>query len=281
MEIARTARDARALAAALPRPLGLVPTMGALHRGHFRLVETARAASASVAVSIFVNPLQFGPTEDFARYPRAFPTDVDALRAAGAALLFAPDVPDMYPPEFATSVDPGPLGDVFEGALRPRHFRGVATVCTKLFAVVGAEHAYFGEKDAQQVAVLKRVVADLNLPVELRLVPTVRESDGLALSSRNVYLSAQERAAAPGLYRALREVADAIRAGAAERGVLERARRHIVAPLREAYLDVVDSNTFAPLVALHAPALVIGSVYAGTTRLIDNIPVSAAAERAA
>jgi pantoate--beta-alanine ligase len=154
-------------------------------------------------------------------------------------------------------------------------------VCTKLFSIAGAELAFFGEKDAQQVAVLKRVVADLNVPVELRVVPTVRESDGLALSSRNAYLSPEERAAAPGLYRALREVADAVNSGSRDRAVIEHARRHLVAPLREAYLDVVDPATFTPSATLAPPCIIIGSVYAGTTRLIDNIPIASAIERAA
>jgi pantoate--beta-alanine ligase len=281
MHVVRTVREAREIARALPRPLGLVPTMGALHAGHLRLVETARTAAASVAASIFVNPLQFGPNEDFGRYPRSFASDIAQLEAAGVDLVFAPDVAEMYPTGFLTSVDPGPIGAVFEGAIRPGHFNGVATVCTKLFSIFESELAYFGEKDAQQVAVLKRIVADLNLPVALRVVQTVRESDGLALSSRNAYLSAEERAAAPGLYRALREVADAVNAGARERDVIDRARRHLVAPLREAYLDVVDPATFTPLAVLAAPCIAIGSVYAGTTRLIDNIPIATAAERAA
>jgi pantoate--beta-alanine ligase len=281
MHVVRTVGEVRQLARALPRPLGLVPTMGALHAGHMRLVDIARSSSASVAVSIFVNPLQFGPTEDFGRYPRSFPSDVAQLEAAGVSLVFAPDVNEMYPNGFATSVDPGPIGEVFEGAIRPGHFNGVATVCTKLFSTFEPELAFFGEKDAQQVAVLKRIVADLNVPVELRVVPTVRESDGLALSSRNAYLSRDERAVAPSLYHALREVADAVNGGARDRAVIDRARRHLIEPLREAYLDVVDPATFMPLATLAPPCIVIGSVYAGTTRLIDNIPIATAAERAA
>jgi len=281
MHVVRTVRQARDLARALPRPLGLVPTMGALHAGHLRLVETARNAAASVAASIFVNPLQFGPNEDFGRYPRSFESDVAQLEAAGVDLVFAPDVAEMYPAGFLTSVDPGPIGTIFEGAIRPGHFNGVATVCTKLFSIFESELAYFGEKDAQQVAVLKRIVADLNLPVALRVVATVRENDGLALSSRNAYLSPEERAAAPSLYRALRDVAAAIVAGARERDTIERARRHLATPLHEAYLDVVDPTTFTPLEVLAAPCVVIGSVYAGATRLIDNIPITAAVVRAA
>lgn len=281
MLLARSVREVREMLRGLPHPFGLVPTMGALHAGHLRLVERAVTECPTVVGTIFVNPLQFGPNEDFARYPRAFEADLRAFEAAGVALVFAPDVPQMYPAGFATAIDPGPLAAVFEGALRPDHFRGVATVCTKLFSIVGAERAFFGEKDAQQVAVLRHVIADLNLPVELGVVPTVREDDGLALSSRNIYLSPQERAAAPGLYRALREIANAVGAGARDRGLLERARRHLAAPLREAYLDVVDPATFAPLAHLAAPCIAIGSVYASAVRLIDNIPIHAAAERAA
>jgi pantoate--beta-alanine ligase len=256
--------------------------MGALHAGHLELVARARAECRSVAASIFVNPLQFGPNEDFARYPRAFAGDCAKLEAAGVDLLLAPSVEAMYPAGFAASVDPGPLGSVYEGALRPGHFSGVATVCTKLFGAIGAERVYFGAKDGQQVAVMRRVIEDLNLPVEMRVVPTVRETDGLAISSRNVYLSGAERAAAPGLYHALAALATSVRAGRRDReAMLAEARALIAPPLREAYLDLVDPQTFVPLIELSGPVLAIGSVWAGTTRLIDNIPIAAAAERAA
>jgi len=256
------------------RPVGLVPTMGALHAGHLALVERARAECRTVAASIFVNPLQFGPNEDFDRYPRAFENDVATLRAAGADLIYAPDVATMYPPGFATAVDPGPLAERYEGALRPGHFRGVATVCVKLFAALGPDRAYFGAKDAQQVAVLKRVVADLDLPLELVIAPTVREPDGLALSSRNVYLDAEQRAAAPALHRALAAIVAAVRSGETDRErAVARGRAELVAPLREAYLDVVDPATFDAPDAVRAPALAIASAWLGTTRLIDNEPV--------
>src|ERR1700676_5822179 len=168
--------------------------MGALHGGHVALVERARAECRTAVVSIFVNPLQFGPNEDFERYPRAFEADLAVLREAGVDLVYAPAPATMYPPGFTTSIDPGAVGSRYEGALRPGHFKGVATVCVKLFATVLPDRAYFGAKDAQQVAVLERVVADLNLPLELVIVPTVREADGLALSSRNVYLDTPQRA---------------------------------------------------------------------------------------
>ena len=274
MEIVRTPAEVRAALAAADRPLGLVPTMGALHGGHLALVRRAREECRTVTVSIFVNPLQFGPNEDYDRYPRAFEGDVAALREAGVDLVYAPDAATMYPPGFATAVDPGPVGAVYEGALRPGHFRGVATVCTKLFATVGADRAYFGAKDAQQVAVLRRVLADLDLPVELVVCPTVREPDGLALSSRNVYLDPEQRASAPSLHRALEAIAAAVRDGEADRDhALARGRAELSAPLREAYLDVVDPATFVTVAQVRPPALAIASAWAGTTRLIDNEPI--------
>ena len=279
MRVARTVADAQRWSRELPRPVGLVPTMGALHAGHLALVERARAECASVIASLFVNPLQFGPHEDYERYPRAFESDLAQFSGHGVALVFAPSVDAMYPPGFATAVDPGDVASRYEGALRPGHFRGVATVCTKLFAVAGADRAYFGAKDAQQVAVLRRISGDLNFPTELVVVPTVREADGLALSSRNAYLSSEERAAAPGLAGALRAMVAAAAAGETETGrLLAAGRAELRPPLREAYLDVVDPSTFAPLIALppDGAALAIGSVWLGTTRLIDNIPLGAA-----
>jgi pantoate--beta-alanine ligase len=274
--ITRTPADLRAAVAAVPRPLGLVPTMGALHAGHLALVARARAESRTVAASIFVNPLQFGPGEDFARYPRRFDADVAALREAGVDLVYAPDAATMYPPGFATAIDPGAVGAAYEGALRPGHFSGVATVCVKLFATVGPDRAYFGAKDAQQVAVLRRVVTDLNLPLELVVVPTVREADGLALSSRNVYLDRDERTAAPSLYRALDAIVQAVRSGETDRArAVARGRAQLAAPLREAYLDIVDPLTFDAPDRVHTPALAIASGWCGTTRLIDNEPIAA------
>jgi pantoate--beta-alanine ligase len=278
MEIVRTIAEADCAARALPRPLGLVPTMGALHDGHLALVARARATCASVMATIFVNPLQFGPNEDFAKYPRAFPEDARRLEAAGVDLLFAPSVAEMYPTGFDTTVDPGAVGTRYEGALRPGHFRGVATVCAKLFAIAGAERAFFGAKDGQQVAVLRHVVRDLHLPVEIDVVPTQRDGDGLALSSRNTYLSSAERAAAPGLYRALRAMTAAVARGETDRHrIVAAGRGEVRMPLREAYLDVVDAATFVSTDAV-APAgverelLAIGSAWLGQTRLLDNLP---------
>jgi pantoate--beta-alanine ligase len=251
--------------------------MGALHAGHLALVTRARAECATVAASIFVNPLQFGPNEDFARYPRAFESDLAALRDAGVALVYAPEPATMYPPGFGTAVDPGVVGSQYEGALRPGHFAGVATVCVKLFATFVPDRAYFGAKDAQQVAVLRRVVADLDLGLELVVVPTVREPDGLALSSRNVYLDPPQRAGAPALHRALAAIVEAVRDGETDRArVVARGRAALAEPAREAYLDVVDPRTFAPADPVGASGLAIGSVWLGTTRLIDNETIGGA-----
>jgi pantoate--beta-alanine ligase len=238
--------------------------------------------------TIFVNPLQFGPTEDYSRYPRAFIEDSSQLAAAGVDLLFAPSVEEMYPPGFDTHIDPGAIAARYEGALRPGHFRGVATVCAKLFAIAGAERAYFGAKDAQQVAVLRQMVRDLALPAEIAVVPTVRDLDGLALSSRNAYLRPPERAAAPALYRALQAMSDAVSRGETNRDrIVAAGRAQIAGPMREAYLDIVDPVTFEPLPNIGArwgadAVLAIGSAWLGSTRLIDNLSlnVPAAAEHA-
>ena len=276
MHVARSAAELRVALAATERPLGLVPTMGALHAGHLALVGRARAECATAVASIFVNPLQFGPTEDFARYPRAFERDLEGLRAAGIDVVYAPSVETMYPPGFATSVDPGPVTEHYEGALRPGHFRGVATVCLKLFAAAQPDRAYFGQKDAQQVAVLRRLIADLDLGLTLVVVPTVREPDGLALSSRNAYLDGSQRAAAPALHRALRAVAEAVRAGAGRERALALGRAQLVPPAREAYLDLVDPDRFVPADSPRG-ALAVGSIWLGATRLLDNEPIEAPA----
>ncbi|HEX6139980.1 MAG TPA: pantoate--beta-alanine ligase, partial [Candidatus Limnocylindria bacterium] len=206
MRVVRTVAELRTSldgAHAAGRSVGLVPTMGAFHAGHLALMAAAREECEVVVVSLFVNPAQFGPAEDLARYPRDEPSDLAAAEAAGVDVLFAPSVDEMYPPGFDTWVDPGALATVLEGAARPGHFRGVATVCTRLCHLVAPQRAYFGRKDAQQVAVLKQVVRDMALPLEIVACPTVRDADGLALSSRNAYLSPGERQAALALPRAL------------------------------------------------------------------------------
>jgi pantoate--beta-alanine ligase len=240
--------------------IGLVPTMGAFHAGHLALMRAAREACDVVVVSLFVNPSQFTAAEDLARYPRDLEADAAVAREAGVDLLFAPSAEELYPPDFDTWVDPGELGTVLEGAARPGHFRGVATVCTKLFGILEPSVALFGRKDAQQVAVVKRVVADLNLPVEIVAQPTVRDPDGLALSSRNVFLSPAERASALALPRALQAGLEAHRSGAdavaAARGVLDAERG-----LSVDYVAVAD---------LDGPTLA-AAIRVGPTRLIDNV----------
>jgi pantoate--beta-alanine ligase len=273
MQFADTIEAARAMFAALPRPFGFVPTMGALHAGHVQLIRTARERCASTGVSIFVNPLQFGPQEDFAAYPRHFESDSEALSSAGVDALFAPTVDSMYPEGFSTEVDPGTIGRTFEGAIRPGHFRGVATVVTKLLQIAQPDVLFLGQKDAQQAVVMRRTIADLAIPVELVVVPTVRESDGLALSSRNAYLDAEQRAAAPSLHRALERMRFEMQRGSSKNDARVAARPGIAADTVD-YLDAVDAATFEPLERLDRDALIIGAARFGTTRLIDNVPVS-------
>ncbi|HKU68437.1 MAG TPA: pantoate--beta-alanine ligase [Candidatus Baltobacteraceae bacterium] len=273
MHVASAAPSARERLAALPRPLGFVPTMGALHAGHLQLVQTARARCASVAASVFVNPTQFGPGEDFERYPRDYEGDRSKLAQAGVDLLFAPEAQTMYPPGFSTGVDVGEIGTTFEGAIRPAHFRGVATVVTKLLNVIRPDVLYLGQKDAQQTAVLRKVVRDLDFAVSVTIVPTVREPDGLALSSRNAYLTPEQRAAAPSLHRALETMLAQLRAGSDAAAARERALGVLDAPGAWDYLDVVDMDMFAPLQRLQAPAFVIGAARFGATRLLDNLIV--------
>lgn len=275
MQVVSTVADARDALSRLPRPLGFVPTMGALHAGHLQLVRTARERCASVASSVFVNPTQFGPLEDFERYPRDYEGDRRKLEECGVDVLFAPGVDAMYPPGFSTSVDVGDIGTRYEGAIRPAHFRGVTTVVSKLINIVQADMLFLGQKDAQQTAVLRKLVRDLDFPVRVEIVPTVREADGLALSSRNVYLSPELRAAAPSLHRALQEMLSLLQADKDARTAREQARR-VLDPLAVwDYLDVVDMNTFSPLQHLRAPAFIIGAARFGATRLLDNLMVGA------
>ncbi len=259
------------------RTIGLVPTMGALHAGHEALIHAARAATDVVVVSLFVNPAQFDERADLDAYPRDRATDARKAAAAGADLLFAPDVDEVYPDGFATTVSVGGLADVLEGAQRgPGHFAGVATVVAKLFNMAAPDVAFFGQKDAQQLAVIRRLVRDLDLPVDIEAVPTVREPDGLALSSRNARLDADARRRAVGLSRGLaaaeRAVADGERDPAAVRAAaLAAVRDHDIEP---EYLEVVDRDTFAPLGAVNGRALVAVAARVGDTRLIDNILIT-------
>jgi pantoate--beta-alanine ligase len=254
------------------RPLGLVPTMGALHDGHSALIAAARAADRSVVVSIFVNPLQFGPGEDFEKYPRSFAADVARCEQAGVAVIWAPTVADMYGAGPAqVTVSPGPLGDQLEGAQRPGHFAGMLTVVTKLLTSVRPDRAYFGEKDYQQLTLITRLVADLDLGVEIVGVPTVREPDGLALSSRNVYLRADERRRALGLARAL-DAGAAAASGGPDAVVGAAAKVLADAGIDPDYLALRGLDLGAP--PAHGPARLLVAARVGSPRLIDNIEVT-------
>lgn len=226
-----------------------------------------------MAASVFVNPAQFGPDEDLEKYPRDFEGDRRKLAGAGVDVLFAPDPEVVYPPGYSTYVDVGEMGGRFEGAVRPTHFRGVATVVTKLINVVRPDVLYLGQKDAQQTVVLRRVVRDLDLPVRVEVVPTVREDDGLAMSSRNAYLSAEQRAAAPSLYRALNDLRDALVNGASKAEAVVRARAALAGTAAPDYFDVVDASTFEPKDGLGGKTFVIGAARFGATRLLDNLYV--------
>ena len=258
------------------RSIAFVPTMGALHEGHARLIEAAASPDRLVVVSIFVNPTQFGPGEDFTRYPRTFDADLAVCGRSGADVVFAPEVATLYPPgPPSTFVEVPGLSDVLEGASRPGHFRGVATVVLKLFGIVGPDVALFGQKDYQQQLILRRMVADLDVPVRIETVPTVREPDGLAMSSRNRYLGPEDRRAAVVLSRALRQAAEAVASG--ERSA-DRVRQEIARTIRSEpratldYAEIADAATLEPLARLDAarPAVALVAARVGPARLIDN-----------
>ena len=302
MIVARTIAEARAALRSLPRPLGFTPTMGALHQGHLGLVEATKARCASVSASLFVNPTQFGRGEDLGSYPRNETRDLQRFEDAGVDVVLAPDADEMYPEGFTTGIHvAGALTETYEGASRGSHFDGVALIVVKLLGVVQPDVLFLGEKDAQQLAVIRRVVRDLDLPVEVAAVPTVREPDGLAMSSRNQYLTAEQRAVAPDLYRALL-------AGRAAAGEPASALKDVIvattsalvlpaAPLDDAerlaalrgeappaaprfaldYIAIVDADTFVPQTTLGPRALLIAAAGLGSTRLIDNIPLSPSA----
>jgi pantoate--beta-alanine ligase len=276
MQVLSTVHEMRAACRAVRKSgqsLALVPTMGALHAGHIALVRAARAKCDVVAASIFVNPTQFGPNEDFSKYPRTFEKDCALLEAEGVALLFAPQSEEMYPKGASTFVEVEGVGDRLDGRSRPGHFRGVATVVAKLFHIVGPHKAFFGQKDAAQVAVLRSMVRDLNFPLDLVVCPTVRESDGLALSSRNRYLSAEERGRALVLSRALNVIAAAYGAGQKDVARLLEAGHSVLATepdVRIDYLEIVNADTLLPLTEAVPGALVAVAAYLGATRLIDN-----------
>jgi pantoate--beta-alanine ligase len=275
-EVRRAIREVRALGATV----GMVPTMGALHEGHLSLIRAARAENDTVVVSIFVNPTQFGPNEDLKRYPRTLTRDCELSQAAGADLIFCPADEEMYPAGFATRVDVEGLTDGLCGRSRPGHFRGVCTVVSKLLNICAPDRAYFGEKDAQQLAVITRMVRDLDMPMTIVPCATVREADGLAMSSRNVRLTPEERAEAPALYRALTRAKDLVAAGEGDAAVLDGAIREVLteAPLGEVdYIEIVSAETLAPVVTVAGTCVIALAVrFDGSgTRLIDNIRLSA------
>ena len=279
MKIVKTCAEMAALGRDVQRPLGLVPTMGALHDGHLSLTRRARADSATMAVSIFVNPTQFGAGEDFNSYPRSFERDLELLAEQGTDLVFAPPPEEVYPEGFDTWIEPGSVAEGQEGEARPGHFKGVATVVAKLFNVVRPDRAYFGQKDGQQVAVIRRMAQDLNLGVEVVTMPTIREADGLALSSRNAYLTADQRRAAPVIYRALCAAQELWRGGEQDAGRLRSAAMTALQaePMLESvdYVSVVDADSMAPVERADTSGgrrvMVAVAARVGAVRLIDNV----------
>ena len=276
MEVIHTVawmKQAAAEARASDRILGLVPTMGALHEGHLSLVREARKQCSPVVVSIFVNPKQFGPSEDFQKYPRAFEADRAALEELGVDCLFAPSSEEMYPPDFRTRVTVEGLGDRLEGRSRPGHFQGVTTIVLKLFEIVQPRFTFFGRKDAQQVRIIRQMAGDLNLYPEIAVCPIVREPDGLALSSRNAYLKKSERSAATVLYRALESLRRQILAGQRNAASLLASMRQLIESEPGALLDyaeIVDADTFEPVMACRKICYALVAARIGATRLIDN-----------
>ncbi len=266
------------------RVIGLVPTMGALHEGHTALVKRARQECSRVIASVFVNPKQFGPTEDYKKYPRDLERDAEKLAAVGVDALFAPEAADVYPDGFRTYVNVEGISERLEGRSRPGHFRGVATVVLKLFEIVQPHSAYFGRKDAQQVRIISEMARDLNLDAEIVVCPIVREADGLALSSRNAYLSAEERKAATALHRALVAARNELASGIRDAMRLQGVMRQIIEAERLAsvdYAEMVSADTFEPVVRVARPSYAVLAVFIGKTRLIDNLliePVSARSE---
>ena len=280
MRVFHTVSDFRAARRSAPEPLGLVPTMGALHEGHLSLARRARAECASVALSIFVNPTQFGLHEDLTRYPRPLERDLQLAEQVGVDLVFNPPVEEVYPPGFSTAVDVGEVSRRWEGEHRPGHFRGVATVVTKLFTVMAPQRAYFGQKDFQQLAVVRRLTADLNLPVEIVGCETVREPDGLALSSRNVYLTEEQRPYATALHAALQTGWRRVAAGEASAPAVQEAMERVLLDtpgVTVDYVAVVDPDTLEPLERIEPGRTRVHGLIAarlGAVRLIDNMVLS-------
>jgi pantoate--beta-alanine ligase len=276
MQVVKTISEIRASRQKLSGSVGFVPTMGYLHEGHLALVKQARIENSAVIVSIYVNPTQFGPREDFGAYPRDLDRDLELLRGEGVDIVFVPSDDEMYPPEFSSRVDVEKITERLEGASRPWHFRGVATVVAKLFNIVQPTKAYFGQKDAQQAVVIKRMVADLNMRIEIVVVPTVRESDGLAMSSRNIYLSPEERQAATILFKALTLARQLRKGGEKDAGKIRRQMTSLIQkePLAQIdYVSIADAETLEELNLIDRPTLASLAVRIGKTRLIDNMPL--------
>jgi pantoate--beta-alanine ligase len=274
MKIIKSIVEFRSLRQRLKGSIGFVPTMGYLHAGHIALAHEARKENATVVASIFVNPTQYGPNEDLDSYPRDLESDTDALEKAGTDFLYFPSAEEIYPPTFDTYVDVGTVTETLEGAKRPTHFRGVATVVTKLFNIVQPHRAYFGQKDGQQVIVIRKMVDDLNIPVEIITVPTVREPDGLALSSRNSYLNKNEREAATILHQSLIETQNLYNNGQRDAEKLREAMRNILAsqPLAHIeYVSIADIDTLHELSVVGHDAIASLAVRIGKTHLIDNV----------
>jgi pantoate--beta-alanine ligase len=263
------------------RVIGLVPTMGALHEGHTALVARARQECSRVIASVFVNPKQFGPKEDYQKYPRDLDRDAEKLAAVGVDALFAPETADVYPDGFRTYINVEGISERLEGCSRPGHFRGVSTVVLKLFGIVQPDFAYFGRKDAQQVRIISEMVHDLNLDTEIVICPVVREADGLALSSRNTYLGAEERKASTVLHRALMAVRNELSLGVRDALQLQSAMRRIIKaePLATVdYAEIVSADTFEPVVRVARPCYAVLAVFVGKTRLIDNLFIEPASQ---
>ncbi|MCL0084115.1 pantoate--beta-alanine ligase [Dehalococcoidia bacterium] len=280
MKVARTIPAMKEIRGELPEPVGFVPTMGYLHEGHLSLVRRARGENRSVAVSIFVNPTQFGPQEDFESYPRDIERDLTLLRGEGTDVVFLPEAEEMYPADFNSWIVVEGMTEMLEGASRPGHFRGVATIVAKLLNIVEPNRAYFGQKDAQQALVIKKMVADLNMNPQIIVAPTVREPDGLAMSSRNIYLNPEERQAALVLWKSL-SLAQQLRSGGEKSA--DRIRRQMIALIegepgaRIDYVSIADPESLRELDEIDSPALVSLAVWIGKTRLIDNVILGGAA----
>ena len=274
MQVVEPIFEVRTLRQKLSGTVGFVPTMGYLHEGHLALVKQARIENTAVIVSIYVNPTQFGPREDFGAYPRDLNRDLELLREGGVDIVFVPSDDQMYSPEFSTWVDVENVSERLEGASRPGHFKGVATVVAKLFNIVQPTKAYFGQKDAQQVVVIKRMVADLNMAIEIVVVPTLRESDGLAMSSRNIYLNPEERKAATILFRALTLARQLRLGGEKDAGKIRRQITSLIQKEPSAqmdYVSIADAETLEELDLIDRSALASLAVRIGKTRLIDNV----------